>query len=212
MEKSISKNEKIFGVYTHSAPEIGIFYVGKGDSKRATVLNRSGEHKKIVLYYGRENINVHFKPCSSEESSLKEEIKLISMYLELGFKLVNKTKGGQGTSGFKHTLEECERRRVFFKERNTGRKLSKEHKDAISKGGKGIKRSEETKRAISDGKKGAIFSKKHIENLRKNHIGTKGKTWSLETRQKISKAHKGKTTSQETKDKISRALKGRKRG
>lgn len=70
---------------------------------------------------------------------------------------------------------------------NTGRKLSQEHKDKISKGCSNP--SKETRLKISKALKGHIVSE---ETRRKIGIKQKGKIVSIETREKISKANKGK--------------------
>ena len=70
-----------------------------------------------------------------------------------------------------------------------GMKLTKEHKEAISKSLLGKSLSEETKKKISE--------------------AHKGKSYSTETREKMSIAHKGKTLSEEHRQKISEGGKGR---
>ena len=96
---------KVFGVYTHARPDGDIFYVGKGTIKRALCTDRPRNpwHQNIVKKYGSEKIFVAFYPSLSEASALQEEIKLIKKLRQEGYDLVNQTKGGDGTSGYKFT-------------------------------------------------------------------------------------------------------------
>jgi len=99
---------------------------------------------------------------------------------------------------------------------HTGRKLSKEHKEKISNGMKGLKRkplSEEQKEKISKSKKGIPQTKEHIE---KRALSNTGKKRSEETKRKIGEANKislkGRILSEETKKKMSAAMMGKNLG
>jgi len=96
--------------YLHARPTgdtaLSIFYVGKGKGKRARELNRSNpHHRNIVEKYGCENIRISTIPCSSEKIALELEVGLIKRLTRMGVSLANKTSGGDGVSGYKHTTE-----------------------------------------------------------------------------------------------------------
>lgn len=91
--------------------------------------------------------------------------------------------------------------------RITGRKLSEEHKEKISKSNKGKIKSAITRERLSRALMGKKLSLQHIENLKISHTGKK---LPIEQRKKMSLAHKGHSVSSETKQKIGIANKGRK--
>lgn len=92
-----------------------------------------------------------------------------------------------------------------------GRKLSMEHRKAISDALKGRHLSESHKEAISEGNKGRVFS---VETIEKSKLARLGKKRSLEAKKNISRGHlgqkacnKGLQMSEETKKKLSESLK-----
>ena len=120
--------------------------------------------------------------------------------------LINKTSGGEGWYGSKHT-EEAKRKiseaTKGEKHPMYGKKLSGEHKRKISNSLKGRILSEEWKRKISESNKGkhnCLKGRKHTEEekqkMREAQMGKKnhnyGKHHSPETKQKISESNKGK--------------------
>jgi hypothetical protein len=121
------------------------------------------------------------------------EMKLIREYREKGFDLINATKGGEGTIGFKHHMK-----RPWVAEMNKTRAgiktgpLSDEHKKKVGDGNRG--------------KKKPWMAERNRERART--VG--GHPHTEESKAKISKANKGKTVSQEARAKISAKAKGRK--
>ena len=95
--------------------------------------------------------------------------------------LLNRTDGGDGSTGYKHTEE--------AKESIRQSQLNKVY-------------STDTRSKLSEANKGRIFSEEHKEKLRKSHIG---KVLSESTKEKLRK--KRKPLSPETKRKISEARK-----
>lgn len=94
----------IYGAYTHARPNGSVFHVGKGPRGRSICrLNRNKDHKRIADEYGWENIVIRFYKCSSEAAALKRESTMIKNYRKQGIKLTNRTTGGQGISGHKHS-------------------------------------------------------------------------------------------------------------
>ncbi len=73
-----------------------------------------------------------------------------------------------------------------------GKKLTEEHKKAISVSGTGLKRSEETKRKISEALKRHEYDPERIKKLKENSFDATGRKWSEEVKKKISESNKGK--------------------
>lgn len=96
----------------------------------------------------------------------------ISHFESLGHPLLNITIGG-GTS--KPTTDEIRRNCSIAQRQRTdirgGKTLSDAHKEKLSLALKGRVRSREERDAISAGRKGIQFSDEHIENLKLSHEG-----------------------------------------
>jgi hypothetical protein len=107
VNQEATTTQKQFYVYLHSAPERGVFYVGKGDKKRCKRIPRlhNIHHSRIINKYGIDNITVTMIPCDSEQQAFELEIAMISSMKKAGVKLTNMTEGGEGASGFIHTEE-----------------------------------------------------------------------------------------------------------
>jgi hypothetical protein len=124
----------MFYVYIHLRLDTGeIFYVGKGQKKRAweTRRGRSPHWTRIVELYGR-SVHIH-STYGSDEQALAEEVRLIHQLRQGGYPLVNITDGGQGPAGRKLTPEQ----KFRVSEVHKGKALSLEHREAISKHLKG---------------------------------------------------------------------------
>lgn len=93
-----------FYTYIHAKPNGGDpFYVGKGCGGRSHMLTqRSQYHKRMIKKYG---VEIFVFPCESEEQALADEIQQIAQLRAEGYELVNRTDGGDGTSGYRHTPE-----------------------------------------------------------------------------------------------------------
>ena len=143
--------EKKFYVYVHryaSGHKQGqVFYVGKGKDKRLkSKMDRSKWWKNVVKKYGFiYEIVIRFK---SEACAFSFEKALIRNYGREN--LVNLTDGGEGMSGW---VPNNNTRETWSKIR-TGKKLSKQHRESISKGGTGRIASEETRAKLSMAKSG----------------------------------------------------------
>lgn len=79
----------------HSAPEIGVYYVGKGDEARCKLISRphNPHHTKICMKYGTDNIAVTLIPCVNEQAALELETSMIISMRKAGVKLINQTSG-----------------------------------------------------------------------------------------------------------------------
>jgi len=96
-----------FYAYIHAKPDGTPFYVGKGRGLRASRLHRThnAHHRNIVAKYGAENILVGKVECSSESIAFELEKGLIKCLRRSGVVLVNRTDGGDGMSGLRHSEE-----------------------------------------------------------------------------------------------------------
>lgn len=100
----------MFYVYEHWRTDKNVpFYVGKGNDKRikSTVRNNKW-HKKISNYLISNGYPIEQKivlEYEIEQDALDAEMLLIDIYKDAGINLVNKTKGGLGFSGGKHSKE-----------------------------------------------------------------------------------------------------------
>lgn len=134
------------------------FYVGKGDYNRVKKLTRNNDHQMIVDTYGQQRKIV--LETSDEIEALNHEKKLIHdrhthkndvNYNGIG---VNKTYGGQGNSGRIVTKETCDKISKAKKGKKSNKIWSKEEREATSK-------------RMSSLHKGKKISEEHKEKLRK---------------------------------------------
>lgn len=166
------------------------FYVGKGNSFRVSNLKRNRLHTNIMNKYGIKRLIV--LETDDETEALSKEIELIAEYntciYDEGSWGANFTRGGEGTSGMKHS-EESKRKNSETNKATAadklargipnamyGKRLSEERKKEIGDFHRGRKLSEKTKRAIS-------------ESISKRQVG---RVLSEETKQKIAESRKGK--------------------
>lgn len=101
-----------------------------------------------------------------EKTAMITEIKFIKLFgrkdLGLG-SLLNKTDGGDGTSGYRHTLDALRRISEASKICNQNRTL--EHRQKLSQAHLGKKASVETRVKMSNSHIGMIFQDEHRKNL-----------------------------------------------
>jgi len=91
----------MFYNYIHSKQNGEVFYIGKGKDKRAWFFfNRNSHWHRVVNKYGTPTISV-ISNWSEENKAMLFENFLIASAKHFGFQLVNKTQGGDGTSGLK---------------------------------------------------------------------------------------------------------------
>lgn len=120
-----------FYTYVHYRSAGDPFYVGKGYGNRChSRQQRSKAYLDIFLEFGPENIQTVVTNQPSEEVAFAAEKYFIALYRSQGFILVNRTSGGQGTSGMKHGPEA----RKKISDGHKGKPLSEAHKAAVSKG------------------------------------------------------------------------------
>jgi len=183
-----------FYTYAYLREDRTPYYIGKGSGKRIYVRNRryvKPPKDKFRVIFLKRNL--------TEEEAFRHEKYMIAVFgrKDLGTGILhNRSDGGQGSSGYKHT---------------------EQAKKKISQNGKGRKVSDETRKRLSEAQKGRPPAKKISEETRMkmslSHKGrpahNKGKSPSLETRKKISDRLKGRIVSEETRAKISQIHKGK---
>lgn len=174
----------MFYTYAHYKPEGGLFYIGKGNGRRAYDMNMRNKYwKNIVAKYGSPIVEI-LANWKTEEEALRHEKLLISSFKDMGFKLANLTDGGEGVSGYKHNefaLQKM-RGRTGILSPMFGKPKSAEVKLKISQSKIGIKKSEEFKKKISISLKGRVFSVEHLKNISNS---LKGKLFTQEHKDKI---------------------------
>ena len=103
-------------VYEWVRPDYGVvFWVGKGHGKRAYTFKRNKHTNHIIATLAGKGMKPRVRILArfvNENSALDFEIERIAFWEPLG-ELTNYTKGGQGTSGYRHSPEECARRSKF---------------------------------------------------------------------------------------------------
>ncbi len=199
--------------YVHARPgtanAFGIFYVGKGSSKRArglSVSQRSTWHGRVVQKYGASNILVGVFPCSTEAVAFDLERGLIKCLRRMGVSLVNATEGGEGASGAKRTEETRKKMSVAISKAKKGKTPSEEVLARLRTMGVGRRFSDETKQKMSEAKKGKPrppgLLTRCWEKRRETPV-------SAETRERLSRVGEGRIPSEDTRHRLSVALKGR---
>ena len=194
------------------------YYIGKGQKDR---LYR--RHQKGISVPKNKSRIIFLKQNLTEEESFKHEIYMINVLgrKDLGTGILhNRTDGGEGASGLKHS-EETKRKisektkdkmkneeiRKKISETNTGRVRSEEFKKRVSETSRGRLHSEESKRKIGEASK----NRKHSDESKKRMSESqKGILHTEETKRKMSESHNGKILSEKTKKKMSEVKTGNK--
>ena len=249
MENKKYDESRIYYVYKHIRLDNNTcFYIGKGKDGRKDVPNRNLTHDSICDRHGYKV--VIFKDKLNEAEAFKLEEDLIRCYVfKMGYGicikgymnnnnkfLTNRTFGGEGASGYKHS-EESKRKNS---ESHKGKKQSEETKEKISEKVSGEKNGMFGKKGKDSpvyGEKNGMFGKNPFENKTEEEMETivrkiseknKGKNPYVNKteeemeiiRGKMSESHKGKQTgknnpfygkhhSEESKQKMSESNKGK---
>jgi len=100
----------MFYTYAHTKPDGTIFYIGKGQNKRAWKKTGRNTHwKNIVSKYKNYGVEI-LANWDTEEEAFSHEVLLISCFKDLGYDLANHTTGGDGPSGYKWTEAQKQKR------------------------------------------------------------------------------------------------------
>lgn len=167
----------MFCVYEHIRHDTNaIFYVGKGSHRRAHSKHGRNKHwKSVVSKSGGYSVRL-IADNIEEDLSFLVEMERIDQLNRMGFKLTNKTDGGEGPSGFRHT-EETKRKitesQLGQKHWAFGKSLSLQHRINIGKSSKGRITSEETKAKLSEAGKNRVYTDKVRQKLSQSKTGRK---------------------------------------
>jgi hypothetical protein len=171
----------VFYTYSHATPEGRIFYIGKGQGKRAYVeYGRTQYWKNVVAKHGKPVVQI-LANWKTEAEALDHEILLIDCFRDMGYKLVNLTDGGEGVVGLKHT-QETKKKMSISKTGVAGHKCAEETKERLRKINLGKKHSEETKKKLSEHNKGMQNSLgyKHTDEAKiKIGLASKGNKYAV---------------------------------
>ena len=179
-------NGNPYYIYAHKRGDNdSIFYVGKGKDGRAwkksgrtsntywnNIVNKHGYTVKILL------------SGLSEKEALRKEKRFIKL---LDNQLCNLTKGGEGSSGYRHTKESKKKMSNWQK----GRRLSEEHKNNIGKAQRGRKGSELQRETVINYNKtrkvtAEMKAKIGKKNSREYIIYNETEEWSFESQTECS--------------------------
>jgi hypothetical protein len=96
----------LFYIYEHIRPDTNaIFYVGKGSHVRAHSKHRRNKHwNSVVAKAGAYSVRL-VADNLEEDFSFLIEMERIDQLKRIGLNLTNKTDGGEGPSGMRHTDE-----------------------------------------------------------------------------------------------------------
>lgn len=180
-------------VYFHRKKDTNqVFYIGRGQGKRAYAKDRGKYWLKCVEKHGL-IIEIVHSDLTLEES-VRLEIEYIKLYGRLGYEidgiLINRSLGGEfGPVGFKYSEESKQK----MSNSQKGKILSQEAKDKISKAKTGTKLSEESCKKISDSKKNYICTEETRNKISKSLLnGNHSQYYTDEVRKKQSDKMKGR--------------------
>ena len=223
---------RVYYVYKHIRLDNNTcFYIGKGKDGRKDVPNRNPTHDSICDRHGYKV--VIFKDKLNEAEAFKLEEDLIRCYVfKMGYGicikgymnnnnnnnnkfLTNRTFGGEGASGYKHS-EESKRKNS---ESHKGKKQSEETKEKISEKMKGKNAGEKNgmfgkkgKDSPIYGEKNGMFGKNPFENKTEEEMETIVRKISEKNKGKNAYANKTEEEMEEIRRKKSESMKGKNAG
>ncbi len=178
--------DKIYYVYEHwRLDKDECFYVGKGKGRRAYEKSCRGNHWKSVVKYLNKIGSAYeirmVKTGITEKEAFSLEIERISFWKSIGVNLTNKTNGGDGTSGMKHS----EQAKAKMSADRIGNQYAKgmTHSDEF-------KETQRINFIFNNPMKNPDIAKKTSESLKA--LGDKHPARQEETRRKNSASRKGK--------------------
>ena len=172
----------MFYIYAYLRKDGTPYYIGKGKDNRAfsntgRAFRRPKDENRIVI----------MESNLTELGAFALERRYIEWYgrkdLETGT-LHNRTDGGDGICGYKHSPEAIKK----MSEAHKGKKISENTRKKISESKKGKKLSENTRKKMSELRKGKNLSEEH---KRKVSAALSGRNLSEEHKRKMSAAQKG---------------------
>ena len=170
----------MFYTYAHYTPQGRLFYIGKGQGRRAHMFHKRSQHwKNVVSKHGVPDVQI-LSNWDSEAEAFDHEKLLISCFRDMGYKLCNLTDGGEGSSGFKHSEQTKSKLTSILigNKRNANRKLTQEENaklDVFRNGNKwrlGIPTSTKQKSIASQIHKGNKYAVGNIHSRKWKWVGT----------------------------------------
>jgi hypothetical protein len=100
----------LFHLYEHWRTDKNVpFYIGKGNDERVSHIVRDNNRHKTICNFlkktGHKVVQIIVFSSEIEQEILDAEVADIAAYREAGIKICNKTDGGDGVSGYRHTEE-----------------------------------------------------------------------------------------------------------
>lgn len=182
-------------VYVDSTSLGSAFYVGKGVATRIRSTVRNKKHHDVATTYGLRRVVVF--SSDNEQDVFSKEIELIATHKtyvyenrEVNPLACNFTRGGDGSSGFKHTLHTRELLRERARQRQP---ISEETRQRLVNSHIGIKRTPESIEKSRQAQLGDRNSSKRPEVKAKISASNTGKRHTELTRHKMSQSHAGQT-------------------
>jgi hypothetical protein len=165
----------MFCVYEHIRPDTNkVFYVGKGSGRRAQSKHRRNQHwNNIVGKTGGFSVNILVENVD-EEFAFLAEMERIDQLNRLGYKLANKTEGGEGPSGYRHTDEAKKKiaeAQMGEKHWTVGYYFTEEHRQKLRENGKKMVFTDEVREKISAAGKGRKMSLEFCKKISKAKSG-----------------------------------------
>lgn len=131
----------MYYTYAHYTPNKNLFYIGKGNGRRAYIFHKRNNHwNNVVKKHGKPEVQI-LAHWNTEAEAFDHEKLLISCFKDMGHTLCNMSEGGEGASGPKHSEEFKQRIRELHTGStwNLGRPTSAKQKQVASQLGKGNK-------------------------------------------------------------------------
>ena len=160
------------------------YYIGKGKNNRIYC-----KRKKDIKPPKDKSRIIFLKQNITEEEAFKHEIYMIAIFgrKDLGTGILhNRTDGGEGVSGYRHSDET----KMLIKEVSIGKKHSEETKKKISLGNKGKKQTEEAKKKIGNANRLYLKDSPEYKEAQKRYNKNSRENMSEERKKQLKEYHK----------------------
>ena len=167
----------MFCVYEHIRHDTNaIFYVGKGSHARAHSKHRRNKHwNNVVAKAGGYSVRMVVDDVEEELSFLVEQER-IDQLKRIGLKLTNKTDGGEGPSGMRHT-DEAKRKiseaQMGEKHWTVGHVFTEEHKEKLKLSRSKFVYTDEIRAKLSEAGKRRVYTDKVKKKMSESKTGRK---------------------------------------